>query len=521
MPRAARVIVLSIFGLLSTAALGALTALLSAVALAATALIVPGTGTPNANIVDKYLENARSRYLAPFSDCTTAADCNLVGIDYPASFYPLSIIPGWCVPGRCETWNVSVGEGVDNLYNHIDPTAADGEYVVFGYSQGGAVVSDALRRIAKDNPDLFAKISHVVTIGNVYNPDGGLFTRLGFLPTIPFLNVTFGPATPTDTGVPMTTIGFQYDPIVYAPLYWGNLLAVANAFAGFDNVHPGYLTPNGNRDEPMSYGYTDEELAAIFATGCPGTYCRVDGNGNEYWMLPAKSLPLMNLIYSFTPDLLKPIVKPLINLSSPVLKVLIDLAYDWSGDPGKVRYLSLLPFDPSTNWLKVGIDLAVAVVQGITDMINGGPTIAIPAGENSDANLLLAQRSVAPEPKQTVVPEGEGEDTGAVTGLSQKTGSDEHLGTGPSESDVEGVGDGTEVEGEDPVVTDVTDEQDDLALDEDDLTEEAAEDDDTTTGGDPTDGTQPETPDVTDSDENGAGATQDADAENDTEKKAA
>ena len=109
-------------------------------------------------------------------------------------------------------------------------------------------------------------------IGNAYNPDGGLFTRLGFLPTIPFLDITFGPATPTDTGIPMTGIGFEYDPVMYAPLYWGNPLALLNALAAFDNVHGYYLTPDG--DGPtitIAYGYTETELEAILATDCPAS----------------------------------------------------------------------------------------------------------------------------------------------------------------------------------------------------------------------------------------------------------
>ncbi len=57
-----------------------------AVALAATALIVPGTGTPNANIVGSYLENARDYYISPFNPaCTADNDCALQGIDYPRS----------------------------------------------------------------------------------------------------------------------------------------------------------------------------------------------------------------------------------------------------------------------------------------------------------------------------------------------------------------------------------------------------------------------------------------------------
>ena len=106
MRKFSRLVVLSLLGLFSTAVLGAMTALVAAVSLAATALIVPGTGTPNANIVTNYMEHFVDRYGAPFDpSCTSTNGCTLQGIDYPASFFPLAIFPGWCVPGRCETWN--------------------------------------------------------------------------------------------------------------------------------------------------------------------------------------------------------------------------------------------------------------------------------------------------------------------------------------------------------------------------------------------------------------------------------
>lgn len=394
MREAARVVVLFFLSAVGTAVLGVVTALMSAVSLAATtALIVPGTGTPDAEAVGGYMQNAQSRYLAPFSNCDTAADCNLVGIPYPASFFPLVVFPGWCVPGRCETWNVSVGTGVENLYTALQGTSPDGQFVVFGYSQGGAVVSDTLRRIGAEDPDLLNKISSIVLIGNAYNPDGGLFTRLGFLPTIPFLDITFGPATPIDTGIPMTSIGFEYDPVMYAPLYWGNPLAMLNALAAFDTVHGYYLTPNQNGPhDTLPYGYTDAEIAAIFQEGCPSKHCRVDQYDNEYWMIPAKSLPLMDFIMSEVPDSLKPAVQPIVDLISPAAKVIIDLAYDWSGDPGETRYLSILPFSPTTDWTEVGVDLIEAIGEGIEDAFGGGEATTI-APEDEDASTLSAPKS--------------------------------------------------------------------------------------------------------------------------------
>jgi pimeloyl-ACP methyl ester carboxylesterase len=401
MRKAARVVVLFFLGLLSSVFVGVAMALMSAVSLAATALIVPGTGTPDANMVSDYRENAADRFIAPFSDptCTSTNGCTLTGINYPASFFPLVIFPRWCVPGRCETWNTSVEQGVDGVVGALSDLTDPQGATLFGYSQGGAVVSNALRRLEGD--PLLDKVNSVVMIGNAYNPDGGLFTRLGFLPTIPFLNITFGPATPVDTGIPMTSIGFEYDPVMYAPLYWGNPLAMLNAFAAFDNVHGFYLTPNGNGPtDPIAYGYTEDELSEILAGPCPGPNCRVDSFGNDYYMIPAKSLPIMDLLMSVVPSPLTPVVKPIVDLVSPTLKVLIDLGYDWSGDPGVTRTLSILPFNPFQNWAEVGFRLVAAAGEGVQAFLGDlgvGPTVAPPAPApvlpDSTAFSTLAEES--------------------------------------------------------------------------------------------------------------------------------
>ena len=86
-------------------------------------------------------------------------------------------------------------------------------------------------------------------------------------------------------------------------------------------------------------------------------------------MIPAKSLPLTDLVMSLVPSGLKPIVKPFVDLVTPVLKVIADLGYDWSGDPSEVRPLSILPFNPFQNWLAVAANLVVAAVQGVQAFI--------------------------------------------------------------------------------------------------------------------------------------------------------
>jgi PE-PPE domain len=95
-----------------------------------------------------------------------------VGIPYPASFWPIPL-PGWCPNLSCDTWNVSVGTGIQNLDATLRPLLTDpnAQITLFGYSQGGAVVSQELYNLA-DLPQSEKDQIQVVTIGNIDNPQG-------------------------------------------------------------------------------------------------------------------------------------------------------------------------------------------------------------------------------------------------------------------------------------------------------------------------------------------------------------
>src|SRR5512146_2859417 len=206
MRKATRAVALVVLAFLSSVAIGVAAAMTAAITLAATtALIVPGTDTPKAEDVKNYMENAYDRYIysadnslpSPPDGCTQANNC-LQGVDYPASFWPLTFIPGWCVAGRCDKWNVSVGKGVTQLEEQLPDALANlgpGEKVVlFGYSQGARVVSIEKENLGPNNPD--KDKLEIVLIGNISRPNGGLWSRLSFLPTIPILDVSFGNPTP-------------------------------------------------------------------------------------------------------------------------------------------------------------------------------------------------------------------------------------------------------------------------------------------------------------------------------------
>lgn len=420
MRKSLRATVLTVLAFVTAIALGIASALTGAVTLAATALIVPGTGTPNATNVTDYMQNARDRYIAPFNPFCSDDTCTLTSIQYPASFWPIPL-PGWCVPGRCDKWDTSVGLGVADMQAKLAPfLGTDEDVVIFGYSQGGAVVSNTMRYLATLPPEDTDNF-RVVMIGNIDNPVGGLWSLLGFLGHVPVLDVTTGLSTPVDTGIHFTNIGFQYDPVVGAPIFWGNALALANMLVAFDTVHGYYLTPNGNNmTASIAYGYTDAELATQLNCGLSPTNCRTDDFGNTYVTIPAKSLPLSDFVLGLASSIgLTPIVKPFVDLLTPLARVLIDTAYLPDANPGRARYLSLLPFNPFMNYVKFGIDVVQALVEGVQNMINGGPPATVTAGSAQTAGAAppeAAARSAGQDPPKAKEPEA------VVTGDDEKAG---------------------------------------------------------------------------------------------------
>lgn len=209
----------------------------------------------------------------------------------------------------------------------------------------------------------------------------------------------------TDSGLKTTVIGFEYDPVVYSPKYWGNPLAVLNALAAFDTVHGQYLAgPNRPGSGSLPYGYTQAELEAALADPANVRYGGGDPiSGNRYIMIPAKSLPLADLILNLADSAgIRPFVKPFVDLLAPMAKVIIDLGYDWSGDPDTPQSLSILPFNPNQNWLEVGVKLIAAAIQGIEAFLGnfGVDATADPATPQEPLSTL--RMAPAPTDVETV-----------------------------------------------------------------------------------------------------------------------
>lgn len=377
--------------------LGIGSVLTSAVTLAATtALIVPGTGTPNANVIDNFLTNVRTYYLAQ----TPCGDqCDLDGINYPASLWPL-------VGGLTgDKWDNSVGTGVNHLNSELihELASTDDEVVIFGFSQGAAVVSNELRNITGLDNNLKQRLQ-VVVAGNPYKPNGGIFTRLGFLQYIPGLKITTDVPTPTDTTggatgalpIPVTDVAFEYDPVGDAPAYPLNLLAMANALLGLVYIHTTYVAPNGNTKAwVLPDGYSPDEVAKeTDPTLHPENFRYY--NNTTYILIPTKVLPIMQPLIGFGKWTgTSAIVTPIVDLVSPALRVIIDTGYDRTTSPGKYETFGLFPRINPVTFAK---DLAVAIQQGIHD---AGQDIAAlqppPAPSLPTSSTTAAVRAALPK----------------------------------------------------------------------------------------------------------------------------
>ena len=393
----ARRAMVAVLTMISAALLGIASIGLGSLAWAATtALIVPGTGTPDPSVKPGYMGNAVSYYIQPTGACTPA-DCTPEPIKYYATFWPIPL-PGWGgLDGQ--KWNVSVADGVGYLNRAYGSGPDAGDHtVIFGYSQGATVASIVKGQLATHGTDgLIDPNTSFVFIGNPNRPNGGVFERLALLGTVPILDATFGQPSPTNTSedINTTDIAFQYDGVADFPKYPINVLADLNALAGFWYVHGTYLDPN-NDGTGQPWGYTPGQIETIVSS-CndgSGANCQhVEGSDTMYVTLPAKSLPLAQPFLDLadstgTGFLIKPVVAAL----QPALQTLIETGYDRSD------YSSPSPFGivPLVNPIKLATDLVNDIPEGFNAAKETIETGNIPDLPGSSAPAPASAR-VAPQ----------------------------------------------------------------------------------------------------------------------------
>jgi hypothetical protein len=385
MRRAAIAIVTTILAMLGSILLVGLSTFTVAISRAGdTALVVPGTGnpTPTPSFINAEVRN----FVTPTNPAcgsgpnSASPSCSQIGIDYPASFWPIILFG--LKQLFSDTWNVSVQTGVDNLATQLrDAYAADpdGHFYLVGYSQGATVDSYFKRDYPTDPQSQGLPPLDQLTFvfaANPNRPNGGLFMRPGiFGPfTIPILDATVGIPAPTDTGVSTTDIVITYDGVSDFPVYPINLLAVANATAGLLFIHPTYVYPNDKHTDGHPYGYTVDEFTALVSAAqqaadqgqcTEAVHCQQHGD-TTYITLPTTNLPILApLRYIGEQTGLAFVTTPLADLVQPFMTVLIETGYDRTsyGTPTPFRLIPII--DP----VSLAVELVAATFQGINDAI--------------------------------------------------------------------------------------------------------------------------------------------------------
>ena len=226
--------------------------------------------------------------------------------------------------------------------------------VIYGYSQGAAVASLEMRKLAEQYPaGTTAPDIDFVLGGDGNLPNGGFLARFPGL-YIPILDISFNGPEPTDTQFDTAVIIRQYDFFGDFPLYPINLVADVNALLGFLYVH--------------LYAF-DVSLAPDPSTSTPfqGTHGRT-----SYYFFETQDLPL------FGPLRTLGVPESLIDVVEPFFRVLVDLGYDRSIPPWEPTPARLIPtLDPVT----VAGDLVNAIGEGINNA--AGPDRLATAAEHS------------------------------------------------------------------------------------------------------------------------------------------
>lgn len=318
------------FGVLATAGLLPLTSLMTP-ALAHADDTIPfevmgGSGMPLPD--DSWVNTIASLFLPSNADASA--------LYTPEEFYPFGL--------DHLTLDDSVSQGLSYLDQAIRTELESSDTVgVFGYSQSAIIASLEMSQLEAEGVPSSAV--EFVLIGNLMNPNGGLFERFAGL-DLPSLGIDFSGATPSDDYA-TTIYTLEYDTWADFPRYPLNILSDLNAF--MSQTHFDYDT------------LTAEQVAQAIPL-------ETTGGLTDYYIIPVDDLPLLDPVREI------PIIgNPIADLLQPDLTALVNLGYGdpeygWSTGPAnEATEFGLLPsladFEKLPNLLITGTE------QGIQDFI--------------------------------------------------------------------------------------------------------------------------------------------------------
>jgi hypothetical protein len=307
--------------------------------------VMGGSGMPLPD--ESWVDAVQSLYFpatALFDGQPTFPTADPEALYTPEEFYPLSL--------NELTLDDSVSQGLSDLNTALQPYIDSGTQVgVFGYSQSAIITSLEMEQLeAQGVPS--SEVNFVL-IGDLMNPNGGLFERLAGL-DLPSLGIDFSGATPSDDYA-TTIYTMEYDTWADFPRYPLNILSDLNAF--MSQTHFDYDT------------LTAEQVAQAIPLDTTGGL-------TDYYIIPVDDLPLLDPLREL------PIVgNPLADLLQPDLTALVNLGYGdpdygWSTTPAnEATEFGLLPsladFEKLPGLLMTGTETGIQDFIG--DFTGTGP----------------------------------------------------------------------------------------------------------------------------------------------------
>jgi hypothetical protein len=254
-----------------------------------------GLPTPSTELVQT-LQDLYFPADANFAGQPTFSNVDPTALTTPEQFYPITGV-------YQESLGTSVSQGLQILDNEIAPQLSAGDPVdVFGASQSAVIASLEMQQLEATDPSANATF---VLVGDLMNPNGGIFERFGGL-DLSSLGIDFYGATPADD-FPTTIYTLEYDGYADFPKYPLDIFSDLNAIEGINVVHPEYLD------------LTAAELATAIELPTSGA------TDTTYYLIPIDDLPLLDPVRDI------PVIgNPIADLLQPDLTYLVNLGY---GDP--------------------------------------------------------------------------------------------------------------------------------------------------------------------------------------------
>ena len=274
-----------------------------------------------------------------------------INVEWPI----ISALPGLSgVPYWPHSLKQSERIGAGYLEQDIAKQASGEKITILGMSQGAQVAEIARADMAKDPTYVAHAGDYSFTlIGDPYQPNGGILSRFTSWSRVPILGDLFplGRPGPSDSPFQTTVYQNQYDGFADFPAYF-NPLAVVNALLGimFEHVLPGYAL------EPKTSSNTVSTTV-----------------GNTTYVTFPQRLPLLAPL-RLAASLIG--AQRLVDAMDPVLRVIIESAYDRTADPSQVKQFSWIT--PQAKISAALKELPGALAQSMQILRTGKYTPTLP-----------------------------------------------------------------------------------------------------------------------------------------------